>query len=501
MAGWFDGFDAGFHPANGQHLFVRTGGRRDGPPLLLLHGFPQTHAIWHRVAVQLADEFFLVMPDLRGYGASSKPAGGGDHADYSKRAMARDLAELMRKLGHATFAVCGHDRGGRVAHRLALDHPDAVTRLCLLDIAPTLDMYAATDMVFATAYYHWFHLIQPEPLPERMIGGDLLGYLRAPSSAAGVRQAPRSWSPTPWPPTKPPSCPPPSTRCARTTAPQRRHRPGPRPRVRARPARRSAATCTCCGANAAWCTSCSTRWRCGRRSAPARSRQKGAVGTLHPGGNARPRGPGAARLLLSATISERPPRGTWETDGWVPGDFETEKAAFRAFHDRDLRRLEEAKNAFSALVRALVMHDGQIAVSKVEGRIKDPEECINKFDLKYRAELERNGTPYAIRDHVTDLIGLRIVCLYEDDIEKLRDQLASHFEVIEVTDNGERTAPAAFNDSDEIQVTRRIEREQGSIYRINGKESRAKDVQLLFADASTGARSPSMVGQGRASVS
>ncbi|MET0349911.1 MAG: (p)ppGpp synthetase [Rhizobacter sp.] len=116
------------------------------------------------------------------------------------------------------------------------------------------------------------------------------------------------------------------------------------------------------------------------------------------------------------------------------GDFETEKAAFRVFHDRDLRRLEEAKNAFSALVRALVMHDGQVAVSKVEGRIKDPEECINKFDLKYRAELERNGTPYAIRDHVTDLIGLRIVCLYEDDIEKLRDQLASHFEVIEVTD-------------------------------------------------------------------
>jgi len=179
MGAWFDGFDAGFHPANGQHLFVRTGGRRDGPPLLLLHGFPQTHAIWHRVAVLLADRFFLVMPDLRGYGASSKPAGGGDHADYAKRAMARDVVELMRTLGHTTFAVCGHDRGGRVAHRLALDHPGAVTKLCLLDIAPTLDMYAATDMAFAKAYYHWFHLIQPEPLPERMIGGDPLGYLRA----------------------------------------------------------------------------------------------------------------------------------------------------------------------------------------------------------------------------------------------------------------------------------------------------------------------------------
>lgn len=179
MGAWFDGFDAGFHPANGQHLFARTGGRRDGPPLLLLHGFPQTHAIWHRVAVQLADRFFLVMPDLRGYGASSKPAGGGDHADHSKRAMARDVVELMRTLGHTTFAVCGHDRGGRVAHRLALDHPAAVSQLCLLDIAPTLDMYAATDMAFAKAYYHWFHLIQPEPLPERMIGGDPLGYLRA----------------------------------------------------------------------------------------------------------------------------------------------------------------------------------------------------------------------------------------------------------------------------------------------------------------------------------
>jgi len=190
MAGWFDGFDAGFHPANGQHLFARTGGRRDGPPLLLLHGFPQTHAIWHRVATQLADRFFLVMPDLRGYGASSKPAGGGDHADYSKRAMARDVVELMRGLGHDTFALCGHDRGGRVAHRLALDHPDAVTRLCLLDIAPTLDMYAATDMAFAKAYYHWFHLIQPEPLPERMIGGDPLGYLRAKLGGWGSAGAP-----------------------------------------------------------------------------------------------------------------------------------------------------------------------------------------------------------------------------------------------------------------------------------------------------------------------
>ncbi|CAN7256445.1 alpha/beta fold hydrolase [Rhizobacter sp. LjRoot28] len=177
MHGWFDGFKAATHAVNGQHIFSRVGGRADGPPLLLLHGFPQTHAIWHRVARRLADRYRLVMPDLRGYGDSSKPEGGADHAQYSKRAMAQDMVELMRSLGHARFAVCGHDRGGRVAHRLALDHPAAVQALALVDIAPTLDMYEATDMAFARAYYHWFHLIQPEPLPERMIGGDPLGYL------------------------------------------------------------------------------------------------------------------------------------------------------------------------------------------------------------------------------------------------------------------------------------------------------------------------------------
>jgi haloacetate dehalogenase len=177
MANWFDGFDARTHAVNGQHIFARTGGLAGGPPLLLLHGFPQTHAIWHRVARQLADRFFLVMPDLRGYGDSSKPTGGGDHAMYSKRAMARDMVALMQSLGHPRFALCGHDRGGRVAHRLALDHPAAVERLCLVDIAPTLDMYAATDMAFARAYYHWFHLIQPAPLPEKMIGADARFYL------------------------------------------------------------------------------------------------------------------------------------------------------------------------------------------------------------------------------------------------------------------------------------------------------------------------------------
>jgi haloacetate dehalogenase len=175
---WFDGFDAGLHAVNGVEIFARTGGRRDGPPLLLLHGFPQTHAIWHRVAQRLADRFFLVMPDLRGYGDSSKPQGAADHSTYSKRAMAADMVALMRSLGHERFGLVGHDRGGRVAHRLALDHAQAVEKLMVIDIAPTLDMYDATDMRFARYYYHWFHLIQPAPLPEKMIGGDPAFYLK-----------------------------------------------------------------------------------------------------------------------------------------------------------------------------------------------------------------------------------------------------------------------------------------------------------------------------------
>jgi len=178
MAAWFEGFEARSYDTGDARIFARTGGRHDGPPLLLLHGFPQTHAIWQRVAQLLADSFFLVMPDLRGYGDSSKPAGLVDHANYSKRAMAADMVSLMRLLGHDRFGLVGHDRGGRVAHRLALDHPQAVRRLCVIDIAPTLDMYDATDMRFARHYYHWFHLIQPAPLPEKMIGGDPAFYLR-----------------------------------------------------------------------------------------------------------------------------------------------------------------------------------------------------------------------------------------------------------------------------------------------------------------------------------
>ena len=150
--------------------------------MLLLHGYPETHVMWQRVAQRLAADFSLVIPDLRGYGDSTKPAPAAtpelDHAQHSKRAMAADLATLMRSLGHERFAVVGHDRGGRVAHRLALDHPERVARLAVIDIAPTLDMYEATDMRFASWYYHWFFLIQPAPLPERMIGGDPAFYLR-----------------------------------------------------------------------------------------------------------------------------------------------------------------------------------------------------------------------------------------------------------------------------------------------------------------------------------
>ncbi|QYG03590.1 MULTISPECIES: alpha/beta fold hydrolase [Massilia] len=150
----------------------------EGPPLLLLHGHPQTHAIWHKVAPQLAERFTVVACDLRGYGDSSKPQGALDHANYSKRTMALDALAVMRSLGFETFKVLAHDRGARVAHRLALDHPQAVERMALLDIAPTLAMYEQTSEAFARAYWHWFFLIQPAPMPERLIEADPAAYVR-----------------------------------------------------------------------------------------------------------------------------------------------------------------------------------------------------------------------------------------------------------------------------------------------------------------------------------
>jgi haloacetate dehalogenase len=149
----------------------------NGPPLLLLHGYPETHAMWHKLAPRLASEYSVVCPDLRGYGDSSKPKGLPDHSNYSKRAMAGDMVEAMEKLGFARFHVVGHDRGARVAHRLARDHGKRVVTLTLLDISPTLKMYESTDMAFARAYYHWFFLIQKPPLPERLLAGQVPAYI------------------------------------------------------------------------------------------------------------------------------------------------------------------------------------------------------------------------------------------------------------------------------------------------------------------------------------
>lgn len=157
-------------------IHVRTAGQ--GPALLLLHGHPQTSAIWHRVAPVLARHFTVVLADLRGYGDSAKPAGDAQHALYSKRTMAADMLAVMHALGHRTFSVLAHDRGARVAHRLGADHPEAVRRLVLLDVAPTLPMYEQTSEAFARAYWHWFFLIQPAPLPERLIQADPAAYVR-----------------------------------------------------------------------------------------------------------------------------------------------------------------------------------------------------------------------------------------------------------------------------------------------------------------------------------
>jgi len=156
--------------ADGVMIHGVTGG--SGPPLLLLHGYPQTHAIWHRVIPRLARKFTIVATDLRGYGDSGKPPTDPNHAPYSKRAMAGDQVAVMRALGHESFFLCGHDRGGRVAHRLAMDHPDAVRKLAVLDIAPTREMYAATNFDFARSYYWWFFLVQPADMPERLIGAN-----------------------------------------------------------------------------------------------------------------------------------------------------------------------------------------------------------------------------------------------------------------------------------------------------------------------------------------
>jgi len=157
---------------DGATLFVRRAGPDSAPPIVLLHGYPQTSAMWHGVAPILAQSYQVICPDLRGYGRSDKPKTDSQHRPYSKRSMANDIVALMRHLGHRRFHVGAHDRGARVAHRLGLDHPELVGAMVLLDIAPTREMYANTSAKFAQAYWHWFFLTQPEPLPENMIGAD-----------------------------------------------------------------------------------------------------------------------------------------------------------------------------------------------------------------------------------------------------------------------------------------------------------------------------------------
>jgi haloacetate dehalogenase len=166
----FDGFTARDLPTERGTIHAMVGG--EGPPLLLLHGYPQTHLMWHASAPLLAEHFTVVAADLSGYGGSFRPTPAGDHVPHSKRALALDQVQAMASLGHERFAVAGHDRGGRVAYRMALDHADRVTALAVLDIVPTAEVWARADDKLALGYWHWGFLAQPAPLPERLIAGD-----------------------------------------------------------------------------------------------------------------------------------------------------------------------------------------------------------------------------------------------------------------------------------------------------------------------------------------
>ncbi len=175
MTDLFPGFETARIAGDGAEIFCRIGG--EGPPLLMLHGYPQCHAIWHRVAPALAGSFTCIVADLRGYGQSSIPEANEGHESYSKRRMARDFIAVMRELGHARFAALGHDRGARVAYRMALDHPDVVTKLGIVDVVTTHDMWGNFDADMALKAYHWPMLAQPHPVPETLISADPIWYL------------------------------------------------------------------------------------------------------------------------------------------------------------------------------------------------------------------------------------------------------------------------------------------------------------------------------------
>jgi haloacetate dehalogenase len=258
----FAGFEERRIRANGLEIALVRGGT--GPALLLLHGHPQTHVIWHKIAEQLAIRFTVVAADLRGYGDSDKPEGLPDHSNYSKRVMAQDQVDVMCALGHEDFFLVGHDRGGRVAYRLALDHPQRVKKLVTLDIAPTLAMYEGTTMEFAKAYFHWFLLIQPAPFPETLINADPEFFLKSfmGKGSAGLSHfAPEAFAEY--------------LRCFK--APGTAHgicgTIAPVPASiwitsarTARRAARSSATCSRCGARTAQSKNASGRWRSGDAS-------------------------------------------------------------------------------------------------------------------------------------------------------------------------------------------------------------------------------------------
>ncbi len=191
MTDFFPGFEKRVIETRECSIAARVGG--EGPPLLLLHGYPETHVMWHRVAPSLAENFTVIAPDLRGYGDSGIPDSDPDHRAYSKRAMAADQVEVMASLGFDDFQVVGHDRGGRATHRMCLDFPEKVRRAAVLDIVPTPHVFEAADQRIARRYYHWFFLSQPPPLPERLIGGDPEFYLSTKVASWGVGT---DWLPT-----------------------------------------------------------------------------------------------------------------------------------------------------------------------------------------------------------------------------------------------------------------------------------------------------------------